>query len=70
MNTRFNLYSIAWIYRCLPVETRNYRYTSSVCKFNPFMPSGLFYLTSLDRFISNIGGAWLVFIITMSERSF
>ena len=38
--------------------------------FNPFMPSGLFYLNSLDRFISYIGGVWLVVIITMFDRSF
>ena len=29
------------------------------------MPSGLFYLESLDRSISNKRGVWLVFIITM-----
>ena len=29
------------------------------------MPSGLFYLNSLDRFISHIGGVWLLFIMTM-----
>ena len=34
---------------------------------NPFMPSGLFYLKSLDRSISYVRGVWLVFcfIITM-----
>ena len=32
---------------------------------NPFMPSGLFYLKSLDRSISYIRGVWLVFIITV-----
>ena len=32
---------------------------------NPFMPSGLFYLTSLDRSISYIRDVWLVFIITI-----
>ena len=37
----------------------------SMCGFNPYMPSGLFYLNSLDRFISYIGGVWLVFNITM-----
>ena len=29
------------------------------------MPSRLFYFPSLDRFISYIGGVWLVFVITM-----
>ena len=29
------------------------------------MPSGLFYLESLDRSISNKRGVWLVFIITL-----
>ena len=37
--------------------------------FNPFMPSGRFYLNSLDRFISYIGGVWLVFIIAMFCRN-
>ena len=32
---------------------------------NPFMPSRLFYLTSLDRSISYIRDVWLVFIITI-----
>ena len=30
---------------------------------NPFKPSGLFYLNSLDRSISCTRGVWLVFII-------
>ena len=30
------------------------------------MPSELFYLNSLDRFISYIGGIWLVFIFPWS----
>ena len=40
---------------------------------NPFMPSGLFVLISLEKFISYIGwgggGLWLVFIITMFYRN-
>ena len=32
--------------------------------FNPFMASGLFYLKSLEKSISNIGDVWLVYIIT------
>ena len=40
-------------------------YWQLVCLFNPFMPSGLFYLDSLDRSISYIRGIWLVFIIVM-----
>ena len=32
------------------------------------MPFELFYLNSLDRFTSYIGGVWLVFIITVFER--
>ena len=32
---------------------------------NPFMPSGVFYFNSLDRFISYIRGVWLVIIIVM-----
>ena len=31
---------------------------------NPFILSGFFYLKSLDKFISYIGGVWLVFIMT------
>ena len=30
---------------------------------NPFMLSGLFYLESLDKSISNIRGVWLVFLL-------
>ena len=37
---------------------------------NPFMPSALFYLSSLNRFISNIRGVWLGFIIIMFWRNF
>ena len=33
---------------------------------NPFMPSGLFYLNSLDRSISYIKGSWLVFFLLLS----
>ena len=33
---------------------------------NPFMPSWLFYLTSLDRSILYVRGVWLVFIIVES----
>ena len=29
---------------------------------NPFMPNGLFYLNSLDRFIFFIGGVWFIFV--------
>ena len=36
---------------------------------NPFMPSGLFYLKSLDRSISNRRGVWVVFIITIFFRN-
>ena len=32
---------------------------------NPFIPSGFFYLNSLDRSISYRRGVWLLFIITM-----
>ena len=32
---------------------------------NPFMPSGLFYLSSLDQSISILRGAWSVLIITL-----
>ena len=35
---------------------------------NSFMPSGLFYLTSLDRSISYIRGVLLVFIITRFSK--
>ena len=31
--------------------------------FNPFMPSGLFYLYSLDRSIFYIRGVWLVLLL-------
>ena len=34
-------------------------------QINPFMPSGLFYLNSLNQSISHKRGVWLVFIITM-----
>ena len=37
--------------------------------FDPFIPSGLFYLNSLDRSISYIRGIWLVFIIFMFYRN-
>ena len=30
---------------------------------NPFMPSGLFHLSLLDRFISNSRGIWFVFSV-------
>ena len=33
------------------------------------MPSGIFYLKSLDKSISYIGDVWVVFIITMSRRN-
>ena len=32
----------------------------SIVSFNPFMPSGLFYLKSLDRSISYIKSVWLL----------
>ena len=32
---------------------------------NPFMPSGLFCLKTLDRSVSDIRGVWLVLIVTM-----
>ena len=35
---------------------------------NSFMLSGLFYLNSLDRSISNRKGVWLICIITMFYR--
>ena len=38
--------------------------------FNPFIPSGIFYLNSLLRSISYIIGIWLVFIIIMVWRHF
>ena len=31
--------------------------------FTLFMPNGLFYHNSLDRFISYVKGVWLVYII-------
>ena len=31
--------------------------------YNPCMPSGLFYLNSLDRSVSYIRGVWLVFLL-------
>ena len=34
-------------------------------KFNAYMQSGLFYLSSLDRSIFNIRGVWIVLLITM-----
>ena len=36
----------------------------------PFMPSGLFYLNSLDRPISYIRDVWLVFIIIIFSSNF
>ena len=38
---------------------------SGLNAFNPFMPSGLFYYNSLDRFISNRRSVWLVLMITI-----
>ena len=32
--------------------------------FNPFMPSGFFYLNSLNMFISYIRGVWLVLLLS------
>ena len=43
---------------------------NSIMKINTFMPSGLFYLKSLDKFISYIGGVWLNFIITTFCKNF
>ena len=43
--------------------------TQEIYLFNLFMMSGLFYLKSLDRSISNTRGVWLVFIATMFYRS-
>ena len=37
---------------------------------NPFMLNGLFYLHSSGQLISNIRGAWLVFIITIFCSNF
>ena len=58
-----------------PVENlRKYDYTQVsalilitlvIGHLNPFTPSGLFYLNSLDRSISYIRSVWLVFIITI-----
>ena len=39
------------------------------CHLYPFMPSGLFYLNSLDKSISYIRGVWTVFIIMFVEIS-
>ena len=39
-------------------------------KFNPFMPSGLFYLHFLVGSISYKKGVWLVFIIITFCRNF
>ena len=36
---------------------------------NPFMPNGLYYLTSLGLSIFNNRGVWLVFIGSMSSRN-
>ena len=36
-----------------------------ICYLNPFMPSGLFYLNSLDQSIYSLMGVWSVFITTM-----
>ena len=32
--------------------------------FNPFMPSGIFYLNSLDQPISSLRAVWSILIIT------
>ena len=45
-------------------------YVKYMYRINPFMPSGLFYLKSLDRSICYIRGARLVFIIAMFCRNF
>ena len=37
--------------------------------FNPLKPSGLFYLTSLDMWISYIRSIWLVFIVIIFCRN-
>ena len=45
-------------------SNRRYNYfISPQYIFNPFMPSGLFYLNSLDRFISYRRGVWLLILI-------
>ena len=49
--------------RTLQTDTKDY--------INPFMSSGIFYLISLERSISYIRGAWLVFFnIIMFCRNF
>ena len=44
------------------------RRNSRILHFITFIPNGLFLFHSVDRSISNIRGAWLVFIITMLYR--
>ena len=59
-----NLVSVARIH-----EKKNSRSSIPFVQINPFMPSGFFYINSLDRFISNIRGVWLAFIIVMFCRN-
>ena len=37
----------------------------TVIMLNPFMPSGLFFPSSLNRVISNGSGVWLICIVTI-----
>ena len=61
--------SLHWMYMLRYVFSGHVSYTCQVNPFisidNPFMPSGHFYLKSLDKSISYIRGVWLVFITIM-----
>ena len=45
-------------------KSRN-EHALKTASIDPFMPSGLFYLNSLDQSISSRRGVWLIFNITM-----
>ena len=54
-----------WYTKTFTQKATKYEQAFATDHINPFMPSGIFYLRSLDRSISNMRGVWLVFIITM-----
>ena len=57
-------------YQYFLAEKAPYLKRSSTFNINPFMPSRLFYLNSLDRYIPYIRGVRLVLIIVMFHRNF
>ena len=57
-----------WIYLMMKIVLSSLG--CKIFRFNPFMSSRLFYLKSLDKFISYIGGVWVIFIFTKFCKNF